>query len=256
LAQPRILFWDIETSLQLAAIFQLAHNDWIDPSSLVTERYVICASWKWAGLDEVHSVSVLDDPKRYKRSPHDDYHVIKTLNKVLSQADIIVGHNGDNFDKKYVDTRILVHGFDPLPPINSVDTYKLAKSKFYLNSNKLDYIGGLLKAGKKLPTTPKLWMRVLNGDSEAVKEMVTYNQEDVLLLERVYYKLEPYVTTQLSWEFFGEEGGCPRCGGHNIQARGVHRAITKTYQRWQCQDCRGWFRTLKCETGSTLNRIL
>lgn len=252
---PRVLFWDIETSLQLAAIFQLAHNDWIDPSSLVTERYVICACWKWEGDSKVQSVSVLDDPKRYKNNPHDDYHVIETLHEVLSQADVIVHHNGDSFDKRYIDTRALVHGMTALPPVASIDTYKVAKSKLYLNSNKLDYIGKLLGVGKKLPTTPKLWMRVLQGDPDAVREMVTYNKQDVLLLERVFNKLRPYVSNHINRELFGAVG-CPRCGSSKVQSRGVHRAITKTYKRWQCQGCGGWFRTLKCEPGSTEYRVL
>ena len=145
--KPRVLLWDIETSLQLAAIFSLVHNDYINPESLVTERSVICGCWKWEGENTVHSVSVLDDPKRYKADPHDDYHVIKTLHEVIGQADVIVHHNGDSFDKRYVDTRALVHGLPALPPVASIDTYKVAKSKLYLNSNKLDYIGKLLGVG-------------------------------------------------------------------------------------------------------------
>jgi hypothetical protein len=253
-SQPRILFYDIETSLQLAAIFQLAHNDWISPESLVSERYVICAAWKWEGESKIHTSSVLDDPKRYKRDPHDDLHVVKTLHSVLSEADVIIAHNGDSFDKRYIDTRILVHGLSPLPPIASVDTYKVAKSKFYLNSNKLDYIGKLLKVGQKVKTTPGLWMRVLNGEAAAVKEMVDYNKQDVVLLEKVYNKLKPYAQPP-NLELFGREG-CPRCASKKIQARGIHRAITKEYQRWQCQDCGGWFRTLRGEQGSTEFRVV
>lgn len=250
MSSPKVLLWDIETSLQPVAVFQLAHNDWIDPSNILQERYVICAGWKWQGEEDVHTVSVLDDIRRYKKNPHDDTYVIETLRDVLAEADTIVHHNGDKFDKRYIDTRILVHGLDPLPPVNSVDTYKVAKSRFMLNSNKLDYIGKLLKVGEKVHTSHGLWLRVLNGEPKAVEEMVAYNIQDVLLLERVYDKLLPYIQSQLSKEFFGEEG-CPRCGSHKIQARGVHRAITKVYQRWQCQGCSGWFKTLKAEKDTT-----
>src|SRR3990167_2903307 len=97
----KILFWDIETSLQLAAIFQLKNNDWIDPSSLVTERYIICASWKWAGNNKVHSVSVTDNKKLFSKDPYNDRHVVEKLREVLSEADVIVHHNGDSFDKRY-----------------------------------------------------------------------------------------------------------------------------------------------------------
>src|SRR3990167_6693899 len=250
--KPRLLFWDIETSLQLAAVFQLAHNDYINPESLITERYVICGAWKWADEKKVHSVSVLDDLKRFKANSQDDLHVVKTLYGVLSEADVIIHHNGDYFDKRYIDTRALVHGLDPLPPIPSIDTYKVAKSKLLLNSNKLDYLGKLLKVGQKIKTSPGLWMRVLQGDAKAVTEMVRYNKQDVLLLERVFQKLQPYVPNHLNRGLFGETG-CPRCGSKAVQSRGVHRAITKTYQRWQCQACSGWFRTNKADKQFTVN---
>src|SRR3990167_596352 len=107
---PRLLFWDIETSLSTVAVFQLTHNDYIDPSNLLSHRYIICASWKWQGESKVHSVSVLDDPKRFAKDPYDDRHVCEVLHRVLSSADVICAHNGDAFDLKYAETRFLFHG--------------------------------------------------------------------------------------------------------------------------------------------------
>jgi hypothetical protein len=241
--KPRILYWDIETSLMPVAVFQLANNDWIDPSSILQERYVICAAWAWNDEPKVHTVSVLDNPKLYKKNPHDDTHVIKTLHSVLSEADVIVHHNGDSFDKRYVDTRILVNKLPALPPITSIDTYKTAKSKLLLASNKLDYLGKLLGVGQKIQTTSGLWMRVLNGDAKAVKEMVDYNKQDVLLLRNVFRKLQAYIPNYINRELFGSEG-CPRCGSTKIQSRGVHRAISRVYRRFHCQECGGWFRSV------------
>jgi hypothetical protein len=240
---PKILFWDIETSLQPVAVFQLAKNDWIDPSNLLGERYIICAAWKWQDDPDVHTVSVLDDPKRYKRNPHDDAHVVTTLRTVLSQADILVHHNGDKFDKRYLDTRILAHGLDPLPPLATIDTYKVAKQKFLFNSNKLDYIGQFLKLGQKLPTTPGLWMRILRGDATAIPEMVAYNAQDVRLLEDVYHALQGHIPKHPHTTVYDGTSGCPRCGSSKLQSRGVHRARTSTYQRYQCQSCGGWTRS-------------
>ena len=254
--RPRVLIYDVESSLQLAAIFQLAHNDWIRPDSLVSERHLLCAAWKWEGEARVHTVSLLDDMKRYRKDPHDDYHVVKRLHEVMSEADVLVHHNGDSFDKRYVDTRILYHGLDPLPPIHSVDTKKVAKARFLFNSNSLDYLGRFLKLGRKRDTTPGLWMRVLNGDVKALQEMLVYNIQDTRLLERVYLKLKPY-TQVASLELFGQREGCPRCGSKNVQSRGLHRALTKVYRRWCCSDCGGWYRTLRATPNtSTPNRTL
>lgn len=250
MSKPKILYYDIETSLQPVAVFQLSNNDWIDPSSILQERYVICGCWMWDDGDEVHSVAVTDNAKRYKKDPHDDRHVVETLHKVLSEADVIVHHNGDSFDRKWIDTRSLFHDLPPLPPIPSIDTYKVAKKRFYLNSNKLDYLGKFLKVGEKIKTTPGLWMRVLAGDASAVEEMVTYNKQDVLLLRNVFYKLKPYAENYPNLEMFGGDG-CPRCGSDKIQSRGIHRAITRTYQRYACQSCGGWFRRLRPTEGTT-----
>jgi hypothetical protein len=133
----------------------------------------------------------------------------------------------------------------------------VAKSQFKLNSNKLDYIGKLLNVGRKIKTSPGLWLRILKGDRKAINEMVVYNKQDVLLLERVYKKFIPYIPNHLNRELFGGTG-CPHCGSTHIQSRGVHYAISRVYRRWQCQneDCLKWFRTTKAEPGSPKFRIL
>lgn len=259
--EPKILIYDIETSLQTVAVFQLAGNDWIQPSNIVQERHMISACWQWLGESKVHSVSLLDDPKRFKADPHDDYHVAKTLHGVMSEADVIVAHYGDSFDNKYVATRILVHGLDPLPPIQTVDTKKIAKQRFYFNSNSLDYIGKQLNCGGKINTPGGLWLTILKeGNSQkaidAIKTMVIYNKRDVTLLRDVFLKLRPYIPNYISRELFGKEG-CPRCGSKKIQSRGTYYAQTRTYRRWQCMgECKGWFRTLKADKDSaTQHRV-
>lgn len=254
--EPKILFFDIETSHNVVAVFQLKDNNFIDPSNILTERYIICASWKWEGDPRIYSVSVLDDPNRFREDPNDDRHVVETLHSVLNEADVIIGHNSDSFDKRYIDTRILALGLDPLPPITSIDTYKVAKSKFLLNSNRLDYIGKLLGVGRKKHTSAGLWIKALRGDDRAIKDMVAYNKQDVVLLEKVFKKLRPYCANHINRELFGEVG-CPRCGSTKVQSRGFHRAISRIYRRFCCNDCGGWFRSAVNEKDVALtSRVL
>lgn len=243
---PRVLIYDIETSLQPVAVFQLAGNDWIHPENILAERHLVSVCWKWLGEDKVRSVSLLDDPKRFARDPHDDKHVCKVFHDVLEEADYIIAHNGDSFDFRYLKTRMLFHGMSTLPPISSIDTYKVAKSQFMLNSNKLDYIGHLLGLGRKKSTPNGLWLDVLRGEKKAIRVMVDYNKRDVTLLEDVFKKLVPYIPNHISRELFGGEG-CPRCGSHKFQSRGLHRAISKVYRRFQCNKCSGWFKSAKAE---------
>lgn len=242
MAEPRIVIWDVENSHTVAAVFQLAHNDYISHENVLQERFLISASWKVLGERTVHSVSVLDDPKRFARNPHDDLHVLKTLHKVLSEADVIVAHNGDNFDIKLTEGRMLFHGLSPLPTIPSIDTLKVAKGRFLLLSNKLDYLARFLGFGKKVSTKNELWLRVLQGDRSAIREMVRYNKHDVVLLEKVFLKLRPYCANHLNRALFGKTEGCPRCGSRKFQSRGTHKAISRVYRRFQCNACGGWWR--------------
>ena len=252
---PRILLYDIESSLQTVTCFQLKYNDFIDPDSILQERHVISVCYKWLGENKVHSISLLDNPRCFAKDPHDDGYVLQQFHKVLMEADCLITHNGDKFDLPYLKTRMLFHGLPPLPPIASVDTYKVAKQGLFFNSNRLDYLGKFLGLGAKKPTSKGLWMRVLRGDKGAIREMVSYNAQDVILLEKVFMKLRPYVSNHVNRELFGAVG-CPRCGNTKVQSRGVHRAITKVYRRWQCQNCAGWFRTLKADSGTTKYRVL
>lgn len=256
---PRIILWDIETTHNLAAVFQLKHNDYINSENIVQERIIVCAAWKELGKAAVHAVSTLDNPKGYGLL--NDFCVCQELHEVLSSADVIIAHNGDEYDIKFTKGRMLVHGLPPLPPILSIDTLKVARKQFLLNANNLNYLGNLLKVGNKKPTKQGLWLKVLQGDRSAIKQMVAYNKQDVRLLERVFLKLQPHIADHTNRQLFGESGhgrlSCPRCGSSDVQSRGVHRALTQTYQRYQCKACAGWFRERRATPlTSTRTRVL
>lgn len=250
---PKIVLWDIETSHNLVAAFNL-YQDYIQPENILKERYVVSAAWKELGAKTVEAVSLLDDPKRFRKNPEDDYYVLTTLHGVLSEADVIVAHNGDKYDIKFTEGRMLFHGLSPLPPIMKLDTLKTAKARFLLNSNKLDYLAKFLGGKGKKPTPKGLWLQVLQHDPEAIREMVEYNKQDVSELEFVFNKLAPYMDNHVNRQLFpvgkkkSEGETCPRCGSDYVHARGFHRSITQVYQRFQCLDCGGWFRHKKADT--------
>lgn len=255
MSAPKILLYDIETTHNLAAIFRL-FEDYTSHENIIQERYVVSIAWKELGEPKVHSVSVLDNPSLYKKDPHNDRFVIETFHKVLSGADVIIGHNADAYDLKFVEGRILYHNLPPLPPIPSIDTLKVAKSRLLLNSNKLDYLARYLGFGKKVATRNELWLRVLQGERAAIKEMVEYNKHDVVLLEKVFLRLRPYAANHMNRQLFGSAEGCPRCGSKHVQSRGLHKAISRVYRRYQCQDCGGWFRNVLNEKQPLTTRVL
>ena len=244
LSEPRIFLYDLETTQNIVASFRLfdPHGS-IPHENIIQERYIVTAAWKDLGERTVHGSTVLDDPARFKANPNDDYHVVKTIHDAMMGADIIVGHNGDAYDSKYLETRILVHGLSPLPPFRSIDTLKIAKLRFLFNSNRLDYLARLLFKDQKVHTDNQLWLDALKGDEKAIREMFTYNKHDVVLLEKVFLKLRPYMPDYVNHQLFGHPvGSCPRCGSKHIQSRGIRRTTTQAYNQFQCQECGGWFR--------------
>src|SRR5262249_8075168 len=153
---------------------------------------------------------------------------------------VIVAHNGDDFDIRWTEGRMLKHGLDPLPPIVKIDTKKVAKKRFNLNSYRLDYLCRYLGLGQKQEIDPERWLESLRNDKNAEgvsKEMVEYNKVDILLLEKLFLKLRPFVADHVNRQLFNTEGNtCPRCGSKRVHSRGMHRSITRSYHRNQCQD--------------------
>src|SRR5690606_7200301 len=149
---------------------------------------IICASWKWQGDRKVESISVSPS------NPTNDKPVLQKLLEVMNEADAVVAHNGDKFDMRWIRARLAFHRLPPLPPVVQIDTKKIAKSAFYFNSNRLEYLARYLGLGSKVKTGGYgLWKKCMNGDKTALEKMVRYNKHDVTLLEDVFDVLYPHV---------------------------------------------------------------
>lgn len=240
MTQPKILVWDIETAHMVMSAFQLLNRHMIPYDNVQKESYLICAAWKWLGEKKINAVSVADDTQRFRKNPRDDTYVIKTLYNTICEADAIIHHYGDKFDYKELNTRLIKTGGKPLPEIIKVDTYKIAKNHFRFPSNRLDAIGKELKLGGKIKVDNQLWLDCASGKRQAVKEMVTYNKQDVALLEKVYYKFAPFTTAKINANLFGYTG-CPVCGTENERVRGYRYTRVSKYARYQCKECGHWY---------------
>ena len=238
----KTLIFDIETSPIIIPTFDLWGEKNGDHKSLIQDWFVISVAWKWLGDKKVDVVSVLDDEKRFAKDHTDDTHVIKTIHKVLSEADIIVGHNVIKFDWKKLNTRFIKHGLDPISKKRIADTLRIAKREFNFTSNRLDYIATYLGLGAKMETPKGLWLDTLRGDVKALRTMVKYNKMDVVITEKVYLALRPYDTAPINLSSACDEGMvCPKCGSKHFTARGYNYTSTGKFQRYQCSGCKGWF---------------
>lgn len=236
--KPEIYTWDLETGYNIVATHSLLNKFPIRHENILSERYIICGSWKKLGNKTAHSVSLVDDLDRFHADPKDDYHVVKRLYEFLSKADAVVAHYGDKFDMRRFKARALYHGFKPLKnKITQVDTWKMAYREFDFNNNRLDHLGRFLKLGNKIRTDPDLWLDCLQGKRWAVEDMVTYNKQDVHLLEKVYLKLRPWLPVAVNHRLYVDRDICRHCGSDDIHYRGVERLKFGVYPSFHCQDC-------------------
>ena len=182
--QTKRLIFDIETSPNIVFSWAIGGRCYLSMDNIIQERAIICISWKWEDEDQVYSLSW---------NKGDDKAMLEDFAKVMNSADVLVTHNGDNFDIRWVRARCMFHGIKISPKFNSIDTLKLARAQFRLNSNKLNYIAQFLGLGSKIETSYNLWKEIcLNHDQDALDKMVKYCENDVVLLEKVYKSLREY----------------------------------------------------------------
>lgn len=207
----RRLFFDIETSPNIGFFWTAGFKLNISTDSIIKERAIICICYKWEGEKETHALTW--DAKQC------DKKMLQAFIKVANEADEIVGHNGDKFDLAWVRTRCLFHKIDMFPTYVTIDTLKIARSKFKFNSNKLNYIAKYLGIGQKIKTEYDLWKDItINKDKVAMEKMVKYCKMDVVLLEKVYNELRLHIPVKTHYGvIFGEDRGtCPECGSDDL----------------------------------------
>lgn len=209
------LFFDIETSYVKANLWRPG-KQYVRPEQIVSEKKIICISYKWQGENEVHSV--------WWDEKHNDKKLVKDFIKVLGQADEIIAHNGDRFDIKELRTRAILNGVLMFPKYRTLDTLKKARKYFSFTSNKLDLLGNYFNVGRKLDHEGfALWEKTCEGtkaeQKKYLKKMVAYCEQDVLLLEDVFSVLTPYIDHNTNFAVLkgGKKWQCPECGSKSVK---------------------------------------
>lgn len=234
MTKPKILFYDFETSPLVA----LTWTRWTDKgvAKVIKESELLSLAFKWEGQKTIEVVT--------RRGEKTDKKLVETAHKLFNQADIIIAHNGDKFDKKKSNTRALFNRVKPPARVASVDTLKVAKKHFAFSGNSLDALAEYLKVGRKL-TNPgiDMWWGCMNGDSASWKLLERYNAHDVRLLEGVYAHLKPWIDNHPNVARMLNNGttSCPVCGSKDTVKRGMFYTTTTVRQRWRCKTCGNWF---------------
>ena len=233
--KPKILFIDIETAPNLATVWDIWNQN-IGVNQLLESSYILCWSAKWIGSKEIMFDSV-------QKSGKDK--VVKSVWKLLDEADIIIHYNGRRFDIPTLNKEFLLRRMFPPSPYKQIDLFQTFKRKFKFVSNKLAYISKQLGFKGKIKTDHKLWLDCMNGDAAAWKKMEAYNKRDIVELENTYHEVLPWIDSHPNIASYSKADGlaCANCGGDNIQSKGTYRSKTLVYKKYQCQDCGTWLRS-------------
>jgi hypothetical protein len=170
--------------------------------------------------------------------------MLRRVHKLLEEADAVVHYNGTRFDIPTLNKEFLKYDLSPPAPYAQIDLLKTARSQFRFPSNKLDYISQALGFdGKIKHKGHQLWIDCMNKDPEAWVVMEEYNRHDVILLEKVYWKMLPWIKNHPNRGLYsGHDQACPQCGSEHYQSRGTAYTKAYKYKRFQCQDCFSWFK--------------
>ena len=233
----KILTIDIETRPSLAYVWGL----WDQNVGLnQVEEFGTVISWaaKWHG-----------EKKVYFASDHHDGHaeMIKQAWELLDEADAVVGYNSKSFDMKHLNREFVLAGYPPPSPYTDIDLMNVVKQRFCFTSNKLQHVATELGIGSKLQHDVfDLWLRCRKDDHKAWSTMKKYNMQDVVLTEKVYERLLPWIKNHPHRGLYGgDPNACPRCGHAEVVKRGFAHTSMASYQIIQCKKFGGYSRIAK-----------
>jgi hypothetical protein len=235
---------DIETFPDVAYVWGVYDQNAI---AIRDHWFMLSFAYRWYKAGRV-VCRTLPDTGATRRG--DDRRLAKEVHALMDEADIIVAHNGIDFDVKKINARLIIHGFMPPSPYKVVDTKRVIKQVAGFSSNKLDWLCRQLDLGHKIEHEGfPLWQACgERNDPAAWRKMARYNRHDVTLLGQLYETIAPWIRQPNGALYHGDERCVnPACGSTDIEWRGVSRQITRTYRRFVCRVCGKWGRAVLSE---------
>lgn len=247
MSEPKIVFYDLETLPNLPEVMKEIPGlgDYPGKTLKASINSIICFGHHILGEKKTKCLSAWDFPA-WRKDVNDDHALVKAARDVLIDADCVVTFNGKRFDEKVLNTRLMLNGLDPLPKIKHVDVYQVVKSNLSLIRNNLKTCARLLTNKKKLDTGGwELWVKVLNRNQKAMRDMSSYCMGDVDALKALFNRVRPFITTLPNQNLYvtGLKPLCPSCGSSRLISNGWRPTASSVYRRYSCKDCGAWCRT-------------
>jgi hypothetical protein len=251
--KPWILVYDIETSPILGWVWSLWENN-LSLQQIEKDWEILAFAAKWYQDPKTKIVygphnDVIYMDQRNNKTIINDKKMLKALWELVNESDVLLTQNGVSFDNKKIAAKFLEAGLTPPSPSRQIDTKTIMSSSFALTSNKLEYATEKFNVKfKKIKNSGfSLWTRCMKGELAAWDEMKKYNQYDILSLEELHGKLNPWNKNPINFNVYTSDDSAQicTCGSSRLQRRGFSYSNCAKYQRFQCQECGAWTRSKK-----------
>lgn len=234
-SKAKILLLDIETAPNVVYVWSL-WKPIIPVDQIISTSRVLCWSARWQDKSKIISGA--------EWLPGGQKKMLKDMYNLLHECQMVVHYNGKAFDIPKLNKDFLMHGFTPPAPYKQVDLIETSRKKFAFLSNSLKHIASELRLREQKRTHRgfKLWVKCMEGDKQAQKEMLEYNRGDVKTLAELYQKFLPWIDAHPNVAAYTGEDGCPRCGSVNYRPADDVLAVVKKYPGYTCNSCGYHFR--------------
>ena len=234
---PKILIFDLENAPSKASVWRMWKQN-INNEQITEEWYMLSWSAKWLFSTEIYS-DVLTPEEAIEGK---DERIMESLWEYIDEADILIGHNINQFDVLKMNTRFVVNGIIPPSPYQTIDTLLAARKNFSFTSNKLDYLCKQFGVAQKADNGGlKRWLGCMEGSPHDLIDMEAYNRQDIIATEELYFAMRSYIKTHPNLALYmdNDMDACYKCGSRNIvylKDKFYYTNVNK-YSVYRCKEC-------------------
>ena len=171
-------------------IFDLETSGFYADSSIL-----LCCSVKTYLQNDVRTIRADRYPNWKTGRTQEKQFVLAVLNE-LDGYDILVAHNGEYFDKGYLNAKAIQYGLYPvMRAIKTIDPLLISRRHLKLGRNSLAALIDYLHIPvKKTPIELHVWTKAaLEGNKACMDKIVEHCEHDIMTLEKVYDKIRDLV---------------------------------------------------------------
>lgn len=236
--KPRILFYDLETSPLKAYVWglgkQVVRHKQLDKN--FSQWGIICATYCW---NDGKPAKAID----WGYKEQDTAKVVEEFDKLIKQADFVIGKNNKRFDDKMLNAARMLNGLPGMPEWvrYTEDLERQMRRYFRLPSQALDYISEQLGLGGKIGMEFQDWIDIVERNEsgeKALKKMLKYGKKDVEDTRTLWMKLEQHFETSINLATFNElKLACKHCASQDVKRNGTRCLRGMRYQEYHCNAC-------------------